>query len=145
MSGVDGAAEPRIRRALELAGPFFALVVVFILFAALAPDRFLSAYNFKTVATQTVIVGLGAIGMTFVIGSGGIDLSVGSVIALASVVTAILLRNGAGPASGVFAGVATGAFAGAVNGLAITGLRVVPFIATLGTMGIARGLAKYLS
>lgn len=144
MSGGE-PTESRVRRVLALAGPFLALVFVFALFALLAPDRFLSAYNFKTVATQTVIVGLGAVGMTFVIVSGGIDLSVGSVIALASVVTALILRGRAGPVSAVLGGIATGAVAGAINGLAITRLRVVPFIVTLGTMGIARGLAKYFS
>lgn len=135
----------RVRSVLSFVGPFIALLVVCGLFAALAPDRFLSAYNFKTVATQTVIVGLGAIGMTFVIVSGGIDLSVGSVIALASVVTAVLLRAGTGPGTAVLGGIATGGAFGALNGLAVTRLRIVPFIVTLGTMGIARGLAKYVA
>jgi ribose transport system permease protein len=135
----------RLRSVLSFVGPFIALLVVCGLFAVLAPDRFLSAYNFKTVATQTVIVGLGAIGMTFVVVSGGIDLSVGSVIALASVVTAVLLRGGFGPLAAMLGGIATGAAFGALNGLAVTRLRIVPFIVTLGTMGIARGLAKYVA
>jgi ribose transport system permease protein len=132
-------------RILAYLGPFLALVIVFGLFAVVAPDRFLSAYNLKTVATQTVIVGLGSIGMTFVIVSGGIDLSVGSVIALSSVVTALALRGNVGAVLAVVAGVATGTLSGVCSGLAVTRLRVVPFIATLGTMGVARGLAKYLS
>jgi ribose transport system permease protein len=140
------SSEPsRARRALTLAGPFAALALVVVLFALVAPDRFLTAYNLKTVATQTVIVGLGATGMTLVIVSGGIDLSVGSVIALASVVTAVLLRAGSGPLVSALGGVGTGAAFGAVNGLLVTRLRIVPFIVTLGTMGIARGLAKYLA
>lgn len=142
---VSEAARGRLRRALALAGPFLALVLVVGLFALLSPERFLSAYNLKTVATQTVIVGLGAIGMTFVVVSGGIDLSVGSVIALASVVTAILLRGSAAAAVAAIAGIGVGAAAGALNGLLVTRLRVVPFIVTLGTMGVARGLAKYLA
>jgi ribose transport system permease protein len=133
------------RRILSLAGPFVALGLVSVVFAALAPDRFFTAYNLKTVATQTVIVGLGAIGMTLVIVGGGIDLSVGSVIALTSVVTAVLLRAGYGPAAAAAAGVATGAGFGALNGVLVTRLRIVPFIVTLGTMGVARGLAKYLA
>jgi ribose transport system permease protein len=141
----DSRAGFRLRNVVSFVGPFIALLVVCGLFAVLAPDRFLSAYNFKTVATQTVIVGLGAIGMTFVIVSGGIDLSVGSVIALASVVTAVLLRAGAGPGTAVLGGIATGGLFGALNGLAVTRLRIVPFIVTLGTMGIARGLAKYVA
>lgn len=139
------AAGLRVRRVLELAGPFLALALVVGLFAVLAPDRFLTPFNLKTVAAQTVIVGLGAIGMTFVIASGGIDLSVGSVIALASVVTAVLLRDGWGPIAAALGGIAAGGLVGLGNGLLITRLRIVPFIVTLGTMGIARGLAKYLA
>ncbi len=135
----------KMRDLLALLGPFFALLLVMALFAMLAPERFISAYNLKTVATQTVIVGLGAIGMTFVVVSGGIDLSVGSVIALASVVTAVLLREGAPGVVAITGGVLTGGLLGFTNGMLITRLRIVPFIVTLGTMGIARGLAKYLA
>lgn len=133
------------RRAIGLLGPFGGLAIVVTLFAILETEAFLSIYNFQTIAAQTVIVGLGAIGMTFVIVSGGIDLSVGSLIALASVVTAVALREGASPATAALLGIATGAAFGALNGVLITVLAVVPFIVTLGTMGIARGLAKYLA
>jgi ribose transport system permease protein len=126
-------------------GPFLALGIALALFAALLPGQFLSAYNLKTVATQTVIVGLCSIGMTFVIVSGGIDLSVGSSIALASVVTAVLLRQEHAPLLALLGGVGVSALVGIVNGLLITRLRIVPFIVTLGSMGIARGLAKYLA
>jgi ribose transport system permease protein len=119
------------------------MVVVF--FALAEHDAFLSAYNAQTIAAQTVIVGLGALGMTFVIVSGGIDLSVGSVIALSSVVTALLLKNGHGGMLAALLGVAAGALVGLTNGLLVTQLSVVPFVATLGTMGMARGLAKYLA
>ena len=132
-------------RLLDLIGPFAGLVAVASLFAALEPSTFLSAYNLQTIAAQTVIVGLGAIGMTFVIVSGGIDLSVGSVIALSSVVTALALRNAWSPVTAAAAGAATGLALGATNGLLIARLKVVPFIVTLGTMGVARGLAKYLA
>lgn len=138
------SALPRVRRLVDLLGPFIALLLVIGLFSYLAGDRFLSAYNIKTVAVQTVIVGLGAIGMTFVIVSGGIDLSIGSVIALASVVTAVLLRDGHSAPVAVLGGVATGAGFGLINGLIITRFSIVPFIVTLGSMGIARGLAKWL-
>jgi ribose transport system permease protein len=134
-----------LRRTFELLGPFLALALVIALFAVLLPGQFLSAYNLKTVATQTVIVGVCAIGMTFVIVSGGIDLSVGSAIALSSVVSAVLLRDGAGTLAAVLGGVAACGALGAVNGLLITRLRIVPFIVTLGSMGVARGLAKYLA
>jgi ribose/xylose/arabinose/galactoside ABC-type transport system permease subunit len=129
----------------KLLGPALGLVGVCALFAVLEPGTFLSVYNFQTIAAQTVIVGFGAIGMTFVIVSGGIDLSLGSVIALVSVVTALALKHGTSPVLSSVAGIATGLLIGAVNGLLITRLQVVPFIVTLGTMGIARGMAKYLA
>ncbi|HLJ74906.1 MAG TPA: ABC transporter permease, partial [Thermoanaerobaculia bacterium] len=120
---------------------------VALLFALLtgAPARYLSATNLRVVLAQTVIVAIGAIGMTVVMISGGIDLSVGSVIALASVITAVALRDGASPIAAVAAGIAIGGIIGLLNGLAITTLRVVPFIATLGMLGVARGLAKYFA
>ncbi len=136
----------RAGRLMQVLGPFIGLLLVIALFGFFAyEENFLSAYNFKTVATQTVIVGLGAIGMTFVIVSGGIDLSVGSVIALSSVVCAVLLRSGVPAPLAVLGGVSTGAICGMINGLLITWLRIVPFIVTLGMLGIARGFAKYLA
>lgn len=133
------------RRFASVAGPVAGLAIAIVLFAILVPDRFLTFYNLKTVATQTVIVGLGAIGMTFVMASGGIDLSIGSVIALVSVATAVLLRDGASPGLALLGGLAVGTAVGLVNGLLVTRLSIVPFIVTLGTMGIARGAAKYLA
>lgn len=135
----------RLRRALDVAGPVLGLAISIALFTALAGDEFASSYNLKTVATQTVIVGLGAIGMTLVMVSGGIDLSVGSVIALSSVVTALLLRSGQSTWVGLLGGIATGMGVGALNGILVTRLSIVPFIVTLGTMGIARGVAKWLA
>jgi ribose transport system permease protein len=133
----------RAKATLGRVGPALGVVLVLALFSLLLPDRFLSLYNARTVATQTVIVALGAIGMTFVIASGGIDLSVGSAIALASVVAAIVLRDGGSPGVALLAGVGTGALVGALNGVLVTHLRIVPFVVTLGTMGIARGVAKW--
>jgi len=128
-------------------GPFVGLAVVILIFVVLmdAPERFLSPFNLRIVLAQTVIVAIGAIGMTMLIISGGIDLSVGSVIALTGVVTAINLSAGRAPLLAVVAGVAVGGLIGMVNGLAITRLKVVPFIATLGMLGIARGMAKWLA
>jgi ribose/xylose/arabinose/galactoside ABC-type transport system permease subunit len=83
--------------------------------------------------------------MTMVIVAGGIDLSVGSVVALSSVVIALGLRAEFSPAAAAMAGIATGALCGAVNGLLITRLRVVPFIVTLGMMILVRGAAKGLA
>jgi ribose transport system permease protein len=128
-------------------GPFIGLALVILVFAVLtgAPDRYLSLTNLRVVLAQTVIVAIGAIGMTMIIVSAGIDLSVGSTIALSSVVTAIVLRASGNPVLAVMAGIAVGSAVGVVNGVVITSLRVVPFIATLGMLGIARGVAKWLA
>jgi ribose transport system permease protein len=136
-----------VKRFANIIAPFLGLVAVAVVFAVLtgAPERYLSAANLRVVLAQTVIVAIGALGMTLIIISGGIDLSVGSVIALTGVVTAVSLRAGAAPLVALAAGVVAGAVVGLVNGLAITALRVVPFIATLGMLGIARGLAKYVA
>ena len=108
---------------------------------------FVSGRNFKVIFTQTVIVAIGALGMTVIIVSGGIDLSAGSVVALAGVVGARLLspEHPAGTATVVLATVLSGALIGAINGLVISGFRLMPFIVTLGMMGIARGAAKWLA
>ncbi|MFO0961393.1 MAG: ABC transporter permease [Phycisphaerales bacterium] len=134
-----------MRRGRELLGPAIGLALVLGLFCALAPESFPTGENLRTLLLQAVLVAVGAVGMTFVIVSGGIDLSVGSVIALASVVTALVTRAGGGDALALLAGVATGALAGMANGLLVGALRITPFIATLGTMGMARGLAKGLA
>ena len=110
-----------------------------------SPEQYLSVRNFRIVVAQTVIVALGAIGMTMIIVSGGIDLSVGSVIALTGVVTAIALRDGASPFVAVLEGVLAGGLVGVINGLFITRLQVIPFIATLGMLGVARGVAKWIA
>lgn len=135
---------PTRERLLRVAGPFLGLLVVFLLFGLLRADPFLRISNLRTVATQTVIIGLCTLGMTFTIVSGGIDLSVGSNIALACVVTAVALERGAPPLLASLAGALAGALLGLLNGLIVTGLRIVPFIVTLGTLGIARGAAKWL-
>ncbi|MHB9027751.1 MAG: ABC transporter permease, partial [Candidatus Latescibacterota bacterium] len=134
-----------LKKILALSGPFLGLAFIILLFGALQPQKFLSAYNFMTVANQTVIVALAAMGMTFIIISGGIDLSVGSVIALNTVVTALLIQHGVDPFLALVAGVLSGMATGALSGLLIGGLGIVPFIATLGMMGIARGVAKWLA
>lgn len=142
-SPADGRAAP-MRQVGDLLGPFIGLFVVVALFAVVAPEGFLSVFNAKTIATQTVIVGLASIGATFVIRSGGIDLSVGSAIALASVVTALAMKAGLGELLSAALGVAAGAAVGAVNGGLVTLLKLPPFIVTLGTLGAARGAAKWL-
>jgi ribose transport system permease protein len=136
-----------VRRWIGRAGPALGLMLVILVFAVLtdAPGRYLSAFNLRIVLSQTVIVALGAIGMTMIIVSGGIDLSVGASIALAGVICALCLQAGWPPSLAVLAAVAASGVVGFVNGAMITALRVVPFIVTLGMLGIARGVAKWLA
>lgn len=147
MSAADGKLSFFRAGWLTAFGPVLGLVAVIAFFALLSDDpaQYLSARNLRIVLAQTVIVALGAIGMTFIIVSGGIDLAVGSTIALSGVVTAVGLRDGWSPPMAVAAGVLTGGVVGVVNGLAITRLRVMPFIATLGMLGIGRGVAKWMA
>ncbi len=139
------AAAHSLTRAWSRLAPALGLVVVYALFAALRFSRFVTWNNSEIMLQQTAVIGVGAIGMTVVIISGGIDLSVGSIIALCSVVVAILLQHGWSAWTAAAACVAVGGAAGAGAGVLITRLRLMPFIVTLGTMGIWRGLAKGLS
>jgi ribose/xylose/arabinose/galactoside ABC-type transport system permease subunit len=121
------------------------LAATYLFFCLWAGEPFYSSFNRVTVLTQSVIVTAGALGMTLIIISGGIDLSVGSVIALSTVVVARLLEGGASPWTAALAGVAVGVLCGAANGLLITRLRLVPFIITLGSLLIFRGAATGLA
>jgi ribose transport system permease protein len=139
--------ESHFRRWLTILGPFLGLAIVIFIFAVItgSPEKFLSPANIRIVLSQTVIVAISAIGMTIIIISGGIDLSVGSTIALAGVVTALSINSGIDPIIAIIAGMLVGGIVGLINGAVITGLRVVPFIATLGMLGIARGAAKWVA
>ncbi len=95
----------------------------------------------RSVHAGTAAVALGALGMTMIIVSGGIDLSVGSAIALGSVVGATLIQKSTGLPAVILATILTGGAVGALNGGLIAGLRLTPFIVTLGAMGIIRGAA----
>ena len=132
---------------LNRVGPALGLLLVIGVFTLLmdTPARFLSPNNLRIVLSQTVIVAIGAIGMTMIIISGGIDLAVGSTIALTGVVTALSINAGMSPSLALAIGIAVGGLVGVINGFAITRLKVVPFIATLGMLGIGRGVAKWLA
>jgi ribose transport system permease protein len=190
-----------LQKWLNRVGPILGLVLVISIFYVLTPGHYLSPFNLRVVLGQTVIVAIGSIGMTMIIVSGGIDLSVGSSIALTGVITAVSLNAGLSPAIAVTVGILAGGSVGLVNGLVITGLTfhvlyfilvawieillfragfrfipmtaalgflllirfllsfvirrfsgrtlprfgVVPFIATLGMLGVARGMAKWLA
>ena len=120
-----------MKNILSKFGPFLGLLLVVGLFSIDSEVReyFLSFANFKIVLTQTVIVAIGALGMTLIIVSGGIDLSVGSSIAFTSVVGALLIQRGWSAAPVVGAMITASALIGLLNGAAIAGLRMTPFIA----------------
>lgn len=127
------------------------LVVLIVLIAAMSilspilrdgQQLFLTPRNLVQVALQASINMILAVGMTFVITSGGIDLSIGSIVALCSVLSAMAMRDLAiGPWLGFGLALSVGALCGFINGLLITQLRLPPFIVTLGTLGIFRGAA----
>lgn len=131
------------------AGPWVGFAAVFLLFTALIGAKgglgtFLSTGNLYVLLHEGTIPAIVALGMLLVLISGGIDLSVGAVVALVTVVTMrVYAANGAGPA--VLAGVLTGGVCGLANGLLITRLKLPPFVATLGMIGIARGVAVWLA
>ena len=129
-------------------GPFCGLLLITALFAFLTrgSGTFLTVHNWRTISVQTVIVGTAALGMTAIIVAGGIDLSVGSCVALVTVVISLLVRDLHWPLTlALLAGVVAGGLCGLVNGSLITSLGVVPFIITLGSLKIFRGLAKWLA
>ncbi len=126
-------------------GPFIGLIFVVALFAFLRPRTFLTPDNFQIMLLQTAVVGTAALGMTLIIISGGIDLSIGSNIALCTVAIALLLKQNVSPLLAALGGIAVGAGCGAVIGLLITRLDLTPFIVTLGMWGALRGLAKGLA
>jgi len=124
---------------LQKLGPLVGLVIITVILSIMSPN-FLTLDNVFNVLRQVSINALIAFGMTFVILTGGIDLSVGSILALASALTAGMLASGMDPLLTVLLGLLAGAFMGALNGLIITKGKVAPFIATLATMTVFRGL-----
>ena len=112
--------------------------MVIVIFSVMpeVQSRFLRLANLKAVATQSVIVALGALGMTMVVISGGIDLSAASNIAFSSVIAAAAVNAGLPPITAVLLGILLGGLIGLVNGVLVTRLKLVPFIITLGMMGM---------
>jgi ribose transport system permease protein len=120
------------------------LLVLTLVFSFVA-NSFLSVGNAITIALQVTSIAYLGIGATCVIITGGIDLSVGAILALAGVVDAMAVRAGAPVAVGMLAGLAVGVLCGLVNGLCVTIMRLPPFIATLGMMLVARGVALQIT
>jgi ribose transport system permease protein len=124
--------------------PFVTLIVLFVGLSIASP-HFLTHQNLSTVARQTAVINVMALGMTLIIIAGGIDLSVGAILALAGVAGTMALQAGAPVVAGVLAGIATGGLCGLINGVLTTKLRVHPFIITLGTLGIFRGITLLIT
>ena len=124
--------------------PFFTLIALFIILAIASPN-FLTSTNLSSVVRQTAVINIMALGMTLIIISGGIDLSVGSILALGGLIGATAMEKKWGISAGMAVGLLIGTACGFANGLMITSLRINPFIVTLGTMGIFRGLALIFS
>jgi galactofuranose transport system permease protein len=133
---------PHVVRSLSRHGVLIALLAL-IVFGFARYDNFLGSYNILSVLRYNSMFALVALGMAYVIMTGGIDLSVGSTAALGSVAAALLSPYGAVP--GLAGGVAAGLAIGAVNAVVVTRLKVLPFIATLATMLAASGCALLLA
>jgi len=133
------------REWLKRLGPLLGFAFVFVIFSILTPKNFLNSFNLRILLVQTAIVAIAALGMTLIIISGGIDLSVGSNVALCSVIVAMLLKLHLPAEVAALGGIATGLIVGALIGSLVTGLGLSPFIVTLGLMGALRGLAKGLA
>jgi ribose/xylose/arabinose/galactoside ABC-type transport system permease subunit len=132
--------------------PFASLIVIIGILAVLRPEDFLTVDNFLNVLRRSSVLGIMAVGMTFVIVSAGIDLSVGSMSALCGMigVGAMLLTGGENPGGaslvfGTVAGMLCGGVCGLVNGLAISRFNLPPFIVTLGSMSLFRGITLVMN
>lgn len=134
-----------LKRQLQQSLAFGTLVILVIFFAVASPN-FFTFSNIATVLLSTAVIGILALGTTFVIITGGIDLSLGTGMALCAVMTGVFITNMGLPVwLGLIGGVATGVLMGLINGINVTFLRLPPFIATLAMMMIAGGLALVIS
>lgn len=146
MKGTVGAWWPRLLAAVgPVCAPVAGMIVSVVLFWLIAPERGLSGSDIRTIAVSSVVVGTAAVGMTVVVLSGGIDLSVGSVVALAGVVCSLTLRSGRTLPEAIVLGIGAGVVCGLYSGALIAMLRLPAFIVTLGTLGLYRGVAKWLA
>ncbi len=147
-------AASSLRKFTTVAGPLIGLVLLFCLFWAVDEYRasaygrggyFASLNSLRLMVHNTSLVGVAALGMTVVIVAGGIDLSAAALIALSATVAAWFIRAGYSPVVGVTAALMTGLTCGFINGALVSWLRVVPFIVTLGTMTIFRGIGREIA
>jgi ribose transport system permease protein len=125
---------------------YLAFIGVIIYFSITLHDQgFVTTDNLLNIIRQTAMISLMGLAMTFVISTGEIDLSVGSIAALSSLTAALALQAGLGVASGLVVGLGTGLVVGLINGLLVTKVAIPSFLATLGTMGAVKGLAMWIT
>jgi ribose transport system permease protein len=124
--------------------PFLSLIVLFVLLWIASP-YFLTATNLSSLVRQTAVINIMALGMTIVIISGGIDLSVGAILAMAGLLGTMAMERGLPIPLGIAIGIGVGLLCGLLNGVLITRLKIAPFIVTLGTLGIFRGSTLLIS
>ena len=145
-SGTESGLEMRSNVAGRIAAlvrnqfVYLVLVGLVIVFGLINP-RFFSLENFSIIGRQTAIVAVIAFGMTFVLTAGHIDLSVGSIVGLVVMVSTVVLERGGGPVLASIAGLVAGTMIGLFNGVVTAKVKVPSFLVTLGTLGIARGIA----
>ncbi len=135
---------PRETSVVQRFLPFLSLAALFVILSIASP-YFLTTTNISSVIRQTAVINIMALGMTLVIVSGGIDLSVGSILAFSGVVGTMTMVSTDSVMLGMVAGVLAGTLWGCANGLMIARMRIPPFIVTLGTLGIVRGLTLVIS
>jgi galactofuranose transport system permease protein len=141
--GTSAGRRVHVGLLLQRQGALIALVILIVFGVLRYGEKFATGYNLTSLTGDTAKYGLVALGMTFVIMTGGIDLSVGSVVALGGVVAVRVSEHGLVP--GLLAGIAAGAAVGVLNGFLITRLKLPPFIVTLATLLPVRGLALSLA
>lgn len=124
---------------------YIAFVAIFILFSFILGKNFLSTTNILNITRQTAMISIMAMAMTFVIGTGQIDLSIGSITAMTALITALIIQHTGSIVLGLLGGLAVGAAVGLINGLFITKTGVPAFLVTMSTMGIVRGFAMWIT
>jgi ribose transport system permease protein len=146
-AGAAASSQPSVRARLRHADPrtyvvYLIFLGIFVFFAITLGDKgFLTDNNLLNVARQAAPIAIMAVGLAFVLSAGEIDLSIGAVVGLSALVTAVVLRD-VGLVAGIAAGLGVGAGVGLVNGAFVTLLRIPSFLVTLATMGIVTGLAR---
>jgi len=124
---------------------YVAFVLIFVFFTLYLGSTFISLQNILNITRQTAMISIMAIAMTFVISSGVIDLSVGSIAAMSAMIAAIVLRETNNIFLALVCGLSMGALVGGINGVLITKANIPAFLTTLGMMGIVRGFAMWVT